>query len=157
MTLSIQQIWRYPVKSMAGEPLELAQIERRGIVGDRLWAVRDEEKSALTSAKKLPALLRLRARFVTEPRAGEAPHRVPGVVIGLPDGSELESSDARVHERLSDFVGRRVSLVPLRPKSDRRHYRALQADKAALPQVFGLERASRFRICPCCRSAYSGC
>lgn len=139
MTLRVQQLWRHPVKSLAGEALEHAHVERRGIVGDRLWAVRDDENDTITSAKRLPALLRLRARFVVEPRAGEAPHHVPAVVIGFPDGSELESGDRRVHTRLSELVGRRVSLVPLRPKSDRRHYRALQADKAALRQTFGLE------------------
>ncbi|MGH8569719.1 MAG: MOSC N-terminal beta barrel domain-containing protein, partial [Gammaproteobacteria bacterium] len=31
----IQELWRYPVKSMAGERLESAEITRTGIVGDR--------------------------------------------------------------------------------------------------------------------------
>ncbi|HEV2887924.1 MAG TPA: MOSC N-terminal beta barrel domain-containing protein [Jatrophihabitans sp.] len=30
---------RYPVKSMRGEQLASAEVERRGLVGDREWAV----------------------------------------------------------------------------------------------------------------------
>lgn len=133
------QLWRYPVKSMAGERLEVAELERRGIVGDRLWAVRDDDKHTLTSAKKLPALLRLRARFLDEPQPRQAPARVPPVAIGFPNGDEISSSDPSVHRRLSDLVEHPVSLVPLRPTRELGHFRALQADKAELRRVFGLE------------------
>jgi uncharacterized protein len=32
---SVVALWRYPVKSMAGERLEVAAIDADGIVGDR--------------------------------------------------------------------------------------------------------------------------
>lgn len=133
------KLWRYPVKSLAGEQLDVAELERGGLVGDRLWAVRDDERRTLTSAKKLPALLELGARFLEPPRSGQAPRIVPPVAISFPDGDEIPSSDPSVHRRLSEFVGRRVSLVPLRPKRELAHYRALQADKAELREIFGLE------------------
>lgn len=34
---------RYPVKSMAGEPLRSVRVDRRGLVGDRWYAVVDEQ------------------------------------------------------------------------------------------------------------------
>ena len=38
MTLSVQELWRYPVKSLAGEPLTTATLTPHGIPGDRaVW------------------------------------------------------------------------------------------------------------------------
>src|SRR5688500_8531837 len=34
----IAALWRYPVKSMAGEPLERADVSWHGLAGDRRWA-----------------------------------------------------------------------------------------------------------------------
>jgi uncharacterized protein len=36
-------LWRYPVKSMAGEELPEALVDGRGLVGDRTWAVRTDD------------------------------------------------------------------------------------------------------------------
>ena len=35
---TIAQLWRYPVKSMGGEPLDRAFVTRHGMAGDRGWA-----------------------------------------------------------------------------------------------------------------------
>lgn len=43
MTLTIGALWRYPVKTLAGEPLEHAEITTNGIVGDRVVHVRGPE------------------------------------------------------------------------------------------------------------------
>ena len=43
MTLSLGGLWRYPVKSMAGEPLPAAQLTELGVPGDRLVWVRGPE------------------------------------------------------------------------------------------------------------------
>ena len=37
----VQEIWRYPVKSMAGESLEAADLTEAGVVGDRTVQVRN--------------------------------------------------------------------------------------------------------------------
>jgi MOSC domain-containing protein len=34
----VSQLWRYPVKSMAAEPLDRAQLSWAGVTGDRRWA-----------------------------------------------------------------------------------------------------------------------
>jgi len=43
MTLSVGALWRYPVKTLAGERLDVAEITPNGIVGDRVVHVRGPE------------------------------------------------------------------------------------------------------------------
>ena len=56
----VEQIWRYPVKSMAGEPLEVAELELGGIVGDRVVHVQSADGRVVTSRRQ-PRLLGHRA------------------------------------------------------------------------------------------------
>jgi uncharacterized protein YcbX len=65
---TIERIWRYPIKSMGGERLESADVDERGLLGDRLYAVRDSEGrfgSGKTTRRfrRMPGLLRLRSRY----------------------------------------------------------------------------------------------
>jgi uncharacterized protein len=53
----IKEIWRYPVKSMAGEQLDSAEITEHGIAGDRIIQVRNAS-GRLFSARTRPLLLR---------------------------------------------------------------------------------------------------
>ncbi len=43
MTLRVASLWRYPVKSLAGEPLASARLDVNGIPGDRIVHVRGPE------------------------------------------------------------------------------------------------------------------
>jgi uncharacterized protein YcbX len=56
----VQEIWRYPVKSMAGESLEAADLTEAGVVGDRVVQVRNAAGRIMT-ARTRPLLLRHRA------------------------------------------------------------------------------------------------
>ena len=56
----IQEIWRYPVKSMAGELLKTADVTEHGISGDRIIQVRNASGRIFT-ARTRPGLLRHRA------------------------------------------------------------------------------------------------
>ncbi len=58
MSLKIGQLWRYPVKSLAGEPLKQAQLSGGGIVGDRIVHVRGPE--GVRTARRQYRLLGLR-------------------------------------------------------------------------------------------------
>src|SRR5450759_4742923 len=40
---SVVEVWRYPVKSMAGERLDACAVAETGLEGDRRWAVVDGE------------------------------------------------------------------------------------------------------------------
>ena len=46
--MQVEQIWRYPVKSMAGERLEHARIGALGIEGDRVVHVEDAQGRGIT-------------------------------------------------------------------------------------------------------------
>jgi uncharacterized protein YcbX len=52
----VQELWRYPVKSMAGERLERAVLGPDGVAGDRILQVRDRQDRIVTSRSR-PALL----------------------------------------------------------------------------------------------------
>ena len=53
----IKELWRYPVKSMAGEQLDNAEITEQGIAGDRIIQVRNAA-GRIFSARTRPELLR---------------------------------------------------------------------------------------------------
>jgi uncharacterized protein YcbX len=116
---SIREIWRHPVKSMLGERVPAATLGANGIPGDRAWAVRDEERGGIRGAKKIPALMRLRARYLEDPAFG----RVPAPEITLPDGATLRASDASAAQRVSGALDHKVTLWPLVPPEQVEHYR----------------------------------
>jgi len=132
----IREIWRYPFKSMQGERLERCEVGTLGLPGDRGWALRDEAAGEIRGAKKMPALLLCTARYREEP-SGE---RIPPVDITLPDGTVIASDAPAAAGRLSELLGRRVTLWPLVPASDQDHYRRGQPDNpdmmAELRQIF---------------------
>lgn len=135
---TVRELWRFPVKSMGGERLEAADVDARGVRGDRLWALRDEAKGVITSAKKLPALLLCTARYASAPGAEAGPGAVPAVIITLPDGATVRSDDPDVDARLSAALGRALTLCSLRPASDTAHYRAGKATAADMRADFAL-------------------
>jgi hypothetical protein len=63
--MTLGAIWRYPVKSMAGERLTEAEITPTGIAGDRLVQVYGRHGRIVT-ARTFPRLLRLRATLGPE-------------------------------------------------------------------------------------------
>lgn len=136
---TVRELWRFPVKSMGGERVGATSITERGVHGDRLWAVRDEGKDAITNAKRIPSLLLLTARFVREPAPDAGPGNIPDVEITFPDGSTVASCDAAVHARLSDFLGRPVTLHALRPATDKAHYKSNVSTAAETRQQLALE------------------
>ncbi|MCU1398995.1 MAG: hypothetical protein JWN62_2104 [Acidimicrobiales bacterium] len=93
--MRITQLWRYPVKSMQGEPLAAAEIGSLGIVGDRAWALRDLTTGLTLTARREPSLLFASGRIVD----GHA-------VVRLPGGVETDADDV-----LSAWIGRDVALV----------------------------------------------
>src|SRR4051812_20927957 len=94
----VREVWRYPLKSMAGERLEAAGVGARGLYGDRGWALRDEAAGEIRGAKISPALMLCAARYREEPSAEGAP---PHADIRLPDGSQTSTDDPKVNEFLS--------------------------------------------------------
>jgi uncharacterized protein YcbX len=131
----VREIWRYPVKSVGGEKLDSCTVGSLGIPGDRGWALRDEAIGEIRGAKYLPKLMQCASRYREQPTEGKVTH----VDITLPDGTCIGSDEQDVNSRLSQLLGRDVSLCSLQPASDTAHYRRAQ------PGASMLSRLSRIR------------
>jgi uncharacterized protein YcbX len=103
-------LWRYPIKSMRGEALDEAWLSERGVVGDRVWAVRELERGGIMSARTFPTLLQLRARYEGDPALDSA----ASIKIELPDGDRVLPDDPQAPAILSNLLRRRVSLERVR-------------------------------------------
>ena len=55
----VQELWRYPVKSLRGEPIEAALVLPDGIAGDRQVLVIDAAEGRVITSRTNPALLGL--------------------------------------------------------------------------------------------------
>lgn len=113
---SVEAVWRYPVKSMQGETVERCSVLEGGVVGDRAFALFDEETGKLASAKSprmWPNLLDFSAAFVESPVAGQP---LPAVRITTPSGRIVETDDPAVADVLAEETGRRVRLVTSNPE-----------------------------------------
>src|SRR5213593_3927054 len=78
--MHVAELWRFPVKSMAGEPLGRADVRPDGIVGDRVAYVLGAHGRIVT-ARTRPRLLGHRASLGMdgEPQVDGRPWRAPGV------------------------------------------------------------------------------
>ena len=94
--MQLQEIWRYPVKSMGGERLDEAEIGELGIAGDRGWGVFDCATGTVLTGRRTPDLLFASARVV----GGE-------LVVRLPDSTEVGADGC---DALSAWLGRDVEL-----------------------------------------------
>ncbi|MFT7562339.1 MAG: hypothetical protein ACI93R_004274 [Flavobacteriales bacterium] len=63
---TIKEIWRYPVKGMAGESIESCHIDQYGLKGDRQFSVRDVKRNEIQSCKFRPSLLNCIAAYNTD-------------------------------------------------------------------------------------------
>jgi uncharacterized protein YcbX len=93
--MRVLELWRYPVKSLQGERLAVADVGPRGIAGDRDWALFDRETGLGLTARRVPDLLFATGRIRPDGRAE----------VVLPDGT-VTADDAV----LSAWLGRPVAL-----------------------------------------------
>ena len=126
----VSALWRYPVKSLGGEQVEQVDVGPRGLLGDRLWAVRDLERDVTASARRIPALLTATARYVNPVASDAGPGNAPEVEITFPDGNVLSSSDDGVHAKLSELAGRDVRLTALPPADDTSLHRLSRQERS---------------------------
>jgi uncharacterized protein YcbX len=84
MKMHVAELWRYPVKSLAGEPLDSAEISADGIPGDRVVQVYDAEGRIMT-ARTAPRLLGLKATLgpMGEPLVNGRPWTAPEVAAAI--------------------------------------------------------------------------
>ena len=121
---TIKEIWRYPVKGMAGESVESCGLGEMGLNGDRIWALRDTARQEIQSCKFRPLLLLCSACCHSDNGGGPGEH----VDVHFPDGTVLGSDNGAIHDKLSALTGHPSTLEPLRPASDLDFYRRHKLD-----------------------------
>ncbi|HKZ77420.1 MAG TPA: MOSC N-terminal beta barrel domain-containing protein [Pyrinomonadaceae bacterium] len=112
---SISGLWRFPVKSMKGEQLSVAELTPRGLVGDRGYALIEADTGKVVSAKSVklfPDMFGCRAAFVKPPQLGR---ELPPVRIDLPSGTSVTSDSNDVDRILSAYFRRDVTLARAAP------------------------------------------
>ena len=111
--MHVAELWRYPVKSLAGERLEHAELRRDGVVGDRLVQVYDTRGRVVT-ARNHPGLLGHRGLLGPD---GEP--RVDGWPWSSLEAAALITQAAGPGTRLERFLGEeRFDVLPLLVATD---------------------------------------
>ena len=94
---------RYPVKSMAGEELDGAEVSWHGLAGDRRWAfIRDGQVRSgfpWLTIRERPELAHYRPRFTDLGRANASP-----TLVRKPSGRELDVADPALAAELGPGV-----------------------------------------------------
>jgi uncharacterized protein YcbX len=94
---SVVEVWRYPVKSMAGERLDSCAVGHTGLEGDRRWALVDgtpNRAGKLLSIRQDERLMTYRARL-----------NGTGVEVVAPDGA-IQGLDERIVSHLAAETSR---------------------------------------------------
>lgn len=106
-TGTVSDLWRYPIKSIGGEQIRCAEIETRGIVGDRLWAVKDAQGKfgsgkSTRRFRQMDGLLEFSSYY----------HKVEDApILVFPDGSEHLATSAEAITALQMRTGKRPLSV----------------------------------------------
>jgi uncharacterized protein len=108
----VEAIFRYPVKSMSGERLEVAQLGWHGLDGDRRLAFRRiDDRSGLPwlTAGKLPDLL----LFTPQRRGNGAAQEDLPTHVRTPDGEELPVFGKELAAEIGRRYGSPVEMMQL--------------------------------------------
>jgi uncharacterized protein YcbX len=124
----VASINRYPVKSMLGEELDAATVSERGLVGDRAYALIDDDTGKVVSVKRPKRWGRIFELVATTQRDSTHGGTTHGgttqggttqrdtVVVTFPDGTSDAIDASALPERLSAFFGRKVSVASVPPE-----------------------------------------
>ena len=108
----VEAIFRYPVKSMGGERLEVAEMGWYGLEGDRRLAFRrmnDRSGMPWLTASKLPDLVRFAPRRREDGSQGDLPTHVR-----TPDGEEMPVFGEELVTEVGRRYGAPVEMMQLR-------------------------------------------
>src|SRR5450432_2735190 len=88
----VVSLFRYPVKSMAAELLDVVEVSWHGLAGDRRWAFVQERLVGSgfpwLTVRELPVMCRYRPSFVDPLRPDKSP-----TVVRTPAGNDLDVTD----------------------------------------------------------------
>jgi hypothetical protein len=99
----VAALWRYPVKSMAGEELDTVEVSWHGLAGDRRWAFirAGQMRSGFPwlTIRERPELAHYRPRFAEPDRSNAS-----RTLVRTPGGSELDVADPALAAELGPGV-----------------------------------------------------
>jgi len=113
--MTVRELWRYPVKSMAGERLEEADLRLTGIAGDRVVQVRHAGTERVITSRTAPRLLGLAGTWdeaAGAPRVNGLPWRSRAVQTLVREAAGAEARLVR-----DDGAGR-FDVLPLLVATD---------------------------------------
>lgn len=114
MTIAnVARLYIYPVKSMAGVPVEEAHVGVNGLLGDRRYAFVRADRAATSSfpwmtARQAKGMLLYRPRFEQAPTPEQA---VPAVQVRTPEGTERAVNDPVLREELQTKFQEQLFLL----------------------------------------------
>lgn len=104
----IQSLFRYPIKSTAGQSLQTAKVTKSGLEHDRSWAAYTTD-GGIASGKRtrrfrtVPGLMQWSSDIVDD-------HDVP--MLESPDGHRYRADDVAASRALSIALGQQLQLLP---------------------------------------------
>lgn len=102
---TIERLWRYPVKSFLGESCPELFINRRGVVGDRLFAI-ENRQGKFGSGKNTKRFCKIEGLFNFQAKYDD-----DVLIITFPDGRIFKVNDFNLNQELSTTLGQPVKLV----------------------------------------------
>ena len=108
----VHELWRYPVKSMAGVATDSAFLGWHGLQGDRRFAFRrlnDNSGFPWLSASRLPELLLYKPQGIDENAQDPVPTN-----IRTPEGTDVALGSAELQNSVAEKFGSPVELMKLR-------------------------------------------
>lgn len=119
--MHVKEIWRYPVKSMAGESLDLVNIDELGLADDRKVLVCDANGRVLTS-RSHHKLLGLKGSLGADGQA-----HIDGHLWNAPEALALVRGAAGPGADLIHYEGpERFDVLPP-PRGNRRWHRRIRS------------------------------
>ena len=110
----VAELWRYPVKSLAGERIEAAELRPDGIVGDRNVVVYDQASGRVITSRTQPKLLGLHGTLGPDGQA-----LIDGRPWDGPESAEAVRAAAGRQAGLARYDGpQRFDVLPLLVATD---------------------------------------
>jgi uncharacterized protein YcbX len=103
---TVSHLWRYPVSSLAGQPMDELSFGPGGAEGDRIYGLFDMESGIVAAPDRNPAKWDQAPRIRTQ-LSGDG-----RLEVGVPDGEWLAAPAAESDRAISDYLGFEVSLRP---------------------------------------------
>jgi uncharacterized protein len=105
----VTELHRWPVKSLAGQPVDALNLDERGVAGDRAHALYDEFKGAprRLTVRQIPRMLLWQASY---DGAEVTPEDVPFPELTAPDGRRFDWRDPELPQALEQDLGTPVAL-----------------------------------------------